>query len=241
MKVAIVGEGNVGNHLKRALKGATLINSRTLEGLDRGFDIVLLCVSDNAISSVAQKVNEHLPGYQGIVAHTSGSSDMDVLAPYFENFGVFYPLQTFSRDIEIKEYEKIPIFIEANTICNEEKLRSLAETRFTDIFLLSSEKRRKLHLASIFVCNFVNCLYGIGEDLIKEEEIPFEVLIPLIDETARKIEGKSPVESQTGPAKRGDTTTIARHTAILESKPEIKEIYTLLTNYISKHHASACK
>lgn len=236
MKIGIIGKGNVGTHLNNALSedasnNVCLINSRTFEGLEIDCDLLLICVKDDAIEGVAAEIARYIPDYQGTVAHTSGSVSMEILRSRFSNCGVLYPLQTFTKQRELN-YAEIPVFIEAQTEESENLLR-MAASSFTDkIYQADSEKRKALHVGAVLSCNFVNFLYGKAEEILKENGYDFSVLYPLIKETLERTRDKSPTETQTGPAARGDFNVINSHLEFLGDKPETERIYRLLTNSI---------
>lgn len=145
---------------------------------------------------------------------------------------VFYPLQTFSKDKEIS-FKDLPICIEAENHSDLRILKNLAESIQAKVYDVDSKQRQELHLAAVFVCNFVNHLYHIGHNICKEKNLPFDILRPLIKETVDKINFKEPKEAQTGPAKRNDQTTIDRHIRQLDD-PIYKELYRYLTTSIQK-------
>lgn len=193
-------------------------------------DLFLIAVSDSAIREVAASLD---PG-DAVVAHTSGSCGLNELPTNIRKKGVFYPLQTFTPGL-IFDYEKIPIFIEAENADTYEVLTSLASNLSESVYRSDSELRRKLHVAAVFVCNFVNDLYVTGESLMKASGLDFEVLKPLIEETTRKVlNNPSPLPLQTGPAVREDWPTIEKHMQMLERYPDLQTIYSLLTEHIIK-------
>lgn len=236
----IVGKGNVGSHLYKALRNicadAVLVDSRTLERLDASSKIIIIAVSDSGIPEVARSIYLRIPDFKGVVAHTAGSVGMNVLKPYFGHYGVFYPLQTFSREVDIVNFREIPVFIEGADSHSSESLMKLAHTVSNSVYEYSSDLRRKLHLASVFACNFVNAMYSIAEDILEEDSIPFETVHALIWMTARKVLSRSPEECQTGPAHRGDLEVIASHLDALATSPEIAGIYRSVTDYILKKY-----
>lgn len=240
MKLAIIGKGNVGSHLYKAFSDngveTYLLDSRSEKPIDYDPDIVLIAVSDKAILPVAESLKKRLQGHSAVVAHTSGSVGISVLESLFDNTGVFYPLQTFSRNIPIKNYSEIPVFIEANSKKSEEILIRLANIFSKKHYILDSNQRIKLHIASVVACNFVNALYGLAGDILKKSYIDFNVLVPLIKETASKIETCPPENCQTGPAARGDREIVEKHLSLLSDSPEAKEIYELLSTYLLKKH-----
>ena len=248
MKVAIVGKGNLGSHLFNAFgrseMAAESVDSRTLKGIRKDYDVILLAVADSSIGEVAYRLASRLKDYDGVVAHTAGSVSLEVLSPYFNGCGVFYPLQTFSKDIVLRNYREIPIFVEASDTSTQKKLTSIARRISDYVYELTSTRRKSLHLASVFVCNFVNALYGIGEDILRQADVPFDVVHALIRQTTEKAIHNSPSLCQTGPAKRGDMLVIESHLDALDNNPTLQEIYRLLTNYIlttNSNYASARK
>lgn len=228
ISIAIIGKGNVAFHLFKAFSKVknikvTQLNSRKEINIV-GFDIAIIAVSDNAITEVSKKVTDkHV-----LVVHTSGNTDIDALKNNGRK-GVFYPLQSFSKDKEVN-FNRIPFCLEAE---NEDDLIILEQLAFSigkKIYRINSQQRQRLHVSAVFVNNFTNHLFKIGHDICNEHNVPFEILHSLIQETAEKITHLSPEEAQTGPAKRNDTQTINNHLALLTN--EQKEIYKLLTQSI---------
>ena len=236
--IVIIGEGNVGIHLFNALKeksNVSIISSRNLDNISLKDCLCLICVKDDLISEIAKKLNTE----NCIIAHTSGSVPLSVLKPYSERTGVFYPLQTFSKNIEMS-YSDIPFFIEASDRETLNRLEKTARLISNNIYCADSIQRKNLHLSSVFACNFTNALLTVAEDILKENNIPLNVLIPLLRQTIKKIEQVSPYDAQTGPAKRNDWGTMNLHLQLLENKPEYKEIYTVISNLIMKQHNNEC-
>lgn len=227
-KLAIIGRGNVATHLANAFRcdmtmNITIVNPRTLEDMVWDADICLISVSDNAIPLVASALKD----FKGIIAHTSGSTPMSVLNICNKNYGVFYPLQTFSKDKHI-DYSRIPIFIEAANDFTKNALISLAGIMTQKVYEADSDKRSVLHLASVFACNYVNHLWSIADSILKDEGLNIEILYPLIEETVDKIHRCTPANAQTGPAIRSDSTTISHHINMLRSQPQLQNLYKIL-------------
>ena len=248
ISVVVIGSGNVANHLILAFcenKSIDLVQvysrktslfpdclpvskiTHDLSNLAQA-DVYIIAVSDNAIAEISSK----LPFENRLVVHTSGSMPIDILDKK-NHRGVFYPLQTFSKETKIK-FSQVPICIEATNDKDLETLHELASKVVKNTYTISSEQRKSLHVAAVFVCNFVNHLYKIGNDICVEKNVPFEILKPLIEETANKINFLSPSQAQTGPAKRNDTKTIEEHLNSLTNENQ-KEIYKLLTQSIINH------
>ena len=192
-------------------------------------DIYIIAVSDDAIPSFS----ESLPFTNKLVVHTSGSVSMGALSDRNRK-GVFYPLQTFSKNSDIF-FSEIPICIETSDESDISFLKTMGKCISNSVLEITSEKREKLHLSAVIVNNFVNYLYQVGNELLEEQSLPFDLLKPLILETANKIKNLTPIEAQTGPAKRNDKKTIEKHLHLLKDSPN-KEIYQNITNAILKKY-----
>lgn len=242
IKVILLGSGNVATHLFQAFSKATEVEvvqvfSRTIskdfpENIQTSdftqildADIYIICVSDNAIASVSNQLQFE----NRLVVHTSGSTDFEVLNSKNKR-GVFYPLQTFSKNKAI-DFREIPICLETENPSDYEVLEKLARSISNSVNKIDGKQRKALHVSAVFVCNFTNHLYQIGNEICKENNIPFQILQPLIEETAQKIKSLSPKEAQTGPAVRNDTKTIEKHIDFLTNENQ-KEIYKILTKSI---------
>lgn len=187
-------------------------------------DIFIIAVSDSAIENVSQQIQ--IPNQ--FVVHTSGTIPMSTIQQ--PRKGVMYMLQSFSKDKEL-DFSSIPFCIEANHTEDFQLLEKIAVSFSERVYKISSEQRKAIHLAAVFVNNFTNHLFTLGEDICKEYQVPFEILKPLILETANKIMHLSPFDAQTGPASRGDENTINQHLEML-TDPVKKEIYQLITKSI---------
>lgn len=195
-------------------------------------DLLIIAVSDDEIANVAEQLaNFNIP-----VAHTSGSVGIDALKPLGSDYGVFYPLQTFSKTKQV-DFRNLPFLVEGNSPGMAERLFGLASQMSNVVSELDSERRRKLHLAAVMVNNFSNHLFNLSADYLKKEDIPFSYLVPLIGETVSALQTKSPHEAQTGPAKRNDQETITRHIEMLKDDPELQQLYRLMSASISKKHS----
>ena len=253
LNVAIIGAGNLATRVALELhhKGVNIIQvySRTVtsaltlarmigcnyvtkpEKIITNADIYLISVSDMVVGDVLKNMNFN----NKLIAHTAGSIPMDDLKPYSKNIGVFYPLQTFSKYRDVN-FGRIPFCIEANSTKNEKLLMELASLISTDVRLINSEQRKQLHLAAVFVSNFVNHMYTVAGEIIAEKDLPFDILRPLISETASKIKVMTPRAAQTGPAVRNDRNVIDMHTEMLSKNPELKKIYSTLSDSIFEFH-----
>jgi predicted short-subunit dehydrogenase-like oxidoreductase (DUF2520 family) len=226
ISVLIVGDGNVANHLYNAFTKigdlkVTKINSRRLENIPTA-DITILAVSDDAIAEVSKNIQNNF------VVHTSGACNMNELKNKKQK-GVFYMLQTFSKNKSIN-FSVVPFCLEADNDNDYLLLEKLANLLGNRIYKIDSNQRKKLHVAAVFVNNFTNYMYTIGNEICDKNNIPFEILYPLIEETSNKIKSLSPNEAQTGPAVRHDEQTIKNHLNLLDKNQQ--EIYKLLTKSI---------
>ena len=252
MKVVIVGSGNVATHLSLALASLegieicqvyspTEAHAEILaERLNCDFvtdptqirkeaDVYLFALKDQALETVIRAV----PANNGLWLHTSGSMPMQVFAGYTERYGVLYPLQTFSKSREIS-FQGIPLFIECHREEDKNCLEDLARRLSGKVCELSSEKRRSLHLAAVFACNFTNHIYALAEEILAKEGLSRDYLFPLIDETAAKVHELPAQEAQTGPAIRYDENIINKHLGMLADDPDVQTLYRLLSQSIHK-------
>ncbi|MGK7389564.1 MAG: Rossmann-like and DUF2520 domain-containing protein [Candidatus Cyclobacteriaceae bacterium M2_1C_046] len=249
--VAFIGAGNVSWHLAPALdnigyavsevisrseKSASALlkrlyqahyyDSYDLSGLKA--DIIFLCIPDDAIEEIADLL---VVPEDKILLHTSGAKSIDCLSNRFHKSGVFYPLQTFSKSKKVN-FKDIPILVEGSDKIIEQQLLSMAKKLSKNVELVSSEKRKHVHLSAVFACNFSNHMMSISEDILNTHNLNIELLYPLISETINKALALGPKPAQTGPAKRHDLKTLDQHMKMLEADPELAEIYRLISQNI---------
>ena len=247
IKVVILGAGNVAAHLYENLAKSKEIDAiqlynRNLKSLDNFIgnktsnlsklieaDIYIIAVADDAISTLSNK----LPFKNKLVVHTSGSVSINGLNDKNRR-GVLYPLQSLSKNKEIN-FLNVPLCIEAENENDLILLERITRSISNFTFRINSTERSSLHLAAVFVNNFTNHMYEIGNKICAENNVPFDILLPLIEETYKKIDDISPLEAQTGPAIRNDKQTIERHLSQLNNNTH-KEIYKLLTKSIQQAH-----
>lgn len=247
LKVVIIGSGNVAQHLIKAFQDSkkvelaqayarhtqNLTHLLPAEKITNSFDAIveadvyIISVSDDAIAGVSSQ----LPFSDRFVVHTSGSVALEQL-DMKNHRGVFYPLQTFSKNKQV-DFTKIPLCLESEHENNYKIIEDMALAISPLLYAIDSKQRQALHVAAIFVNNFTNHLYAIGCEICSENNISFDILKPLIQETAAKIETLTPLEAQTGPAKRNDQKTILKHLDFLKDENQ-KAIYNLLTQSIQK-------
>jgi predicted short-subunit dehydrogenase-like oxidoreductase (DUF2520 family) len=170
-----------------------------------------------------------------LLVHCSGSLPLSTLKNFSKNTGVFYPLQTFSKNRNIS-FGEIPIFIESNSLQNEELLIQIGKEISSSVSVLNSEKRKILHISAVFACNFVNYFYTVASDILKSKDIPFDVLRPLILETAMKVQKMDPEDAQTGPAVRFDENLINDHLNELNEFSDYRQLYKSISKSIFEHY-----
>ncbi len=243
--IVLIGAGNVATQLGLALKEAKhtivqvyskrkssadslakLLNcesTNSSEKIIKTADIYIIAVNDDAITDVVKQLQLS----NQTVVHTSGSVEMNILKPSSKNYGVFYPLQTFSKNKKAK-FKTIPICLEANNTNTLKALQSLGKSISNNVQIINSEQRKFIHLAAVFACNFTNHFYSIASDILESKKLSLDILKPLIEETANKIKTNSPSTIQTGPAIRGDTKTMDNHLKLL-SNTEYKKLYKLMS------------
>jgi predicted short-subunit dehydrogenase-like oxidoreductase (DUF2520 family) len=256
-KATLIGAGKLAHHLglcltqqgvvvnqvfsrtrRKAQQLATLLKSKAtnhLEEIESGADLYIIAVSDSAIEIVAAALAKTIDPSKAFVVHTSGATPSLVLKPYFTHYGVFYPLQSFSMEKE-PDYNIIPICIDAKYKGDLKRLETLAKQISNKVFTIDDEQRAVLHIAAVFVNNFTNALYQSAADLVEAKNIPFDLLRPLLLETALKVQAHHPRDMQTGPAIRKDSSTIKKHLDFLKKEhPELFPLYLQLTQQLFPH------
>lgn len=251
MRITIIGSGNVATHLGAAFKNAghriIQVYSRQIDHaallayhlkaeaiadlgqIDPETDIFVISVKDDSIAEVAAALASH----QKLIVHTSGATSLDTLQQLTPNAGVFYPLQTFSKTKEL-DFSTVPLCVEGATEEITALLEEMAGTITRNIYRVSSDQRKILHLAAVFACNFPNYLYHVAQQLLADHQLDFNLLRPLIMETAEKVMVQEPGNVQTGPAVRHDVKTMDAHLSLITGNTGLQEIYQLLSQGIIK-------
>lgn len=248
IEVVIIGSGNVAQHLILAFAKSKKIDivqvfSRQKEAITHLLDsskitddwnnlaqadLYIIAVSDGVIAEVSSQI----PFTNKLVAHTSGSVAFTEINSKNRR-AVFYPLQTFTKDKPV-DFSQIPICIESENATDYQLLNTIGKTISDVVIAINSEQRKALHIAAVYVNNFVNYMYQIGNEICIKNNVEFEILKPLIQETAKKIMMLSPKEAQTGPAKRDDKQTIESHLVFLKDENH-RKIYKILTQSIQNN------
>ena len=252
-KIVIIGAGNLATNLGKALhaKGYCIsqVYSRTkssaeslagvlatdyvtdLEQVRNDADLYIVSLKDSAL---VELIPEIVSGRQNaLFIHTAGSVPMNIWEGNVPRYGVFYPMQTFSKSREV-DFKDIPVFLEAVNEADLGVLHEIASDLSSNVREATSEQRRYLHLSAVFACNFTNHMYALAETLLAKYNLPFDVMLPLIDETACKVHELSPVEAQTGPAVRYDENVIDKLLELLSDEPEMRELYEKISKNIYK-------
>ncbi len=194
-------------------------------------DIYIISVSDKAIPEVVEALPQLSPN--ALLLHTSGATPASVLAKAAKHYGVWYPMQTFTRGTSLN-VGQIPFFIEGNDEATELRIQTLSTKLSPLCYHAGTEERTRLHAAAVFACNFVNHLWAISEDILRQQGMSFDIMTPLIDETLRKALAIGPAKGQTGPALRHDQPTMDRHRQLLT--PEQRQLYDLLSDSIQRYY-----
>lgn len=253
-RIALFGAGNLAVNLAKALTlngyRISQVYSRTIESaswlanrlsasaitspsdFDHSADVIIFALNDNVLPQIIDQIE-----FTGQLAlHTSGSIPLDIFKGKADHYGVLYPLQTFSKSRTVKFHE-VPLFIEASSSKDLANLKMLAESIAAKVCIIDSVQRRQLHLAGVFVNNFVNHFYAVAAELVKKSGFTYEILKPIILETALKaVDSDNPSSVQTGPAVRMNKEIIEKHIEMLASKPDLQNLYTFATNSITTLH-----
>ena len=250
MEIVFVGAGRVATHLAKALHAGghriTAVYSRTMvsaealaaevnavptnliDALPQKADAFILSVKDSVLKDVISELKKGRE--QQTFLHTAGSIPMSVFGQH-QHCGVFYPMQTFSKEKSV-DFSRVHIFVEGSDAQSLDLARKLAETLSTHVHELTSSERRYLHLAAVFACNFSNHCYALSAQILEAHGLPFESMLPLIKETAEKVETVHPREAQTGPAARRDENVMDAQKALLTDNPQMQQIYEIMSKSI---------
>lgn len=256
MRISFIGAGRVAHHLAHALSqhhqiiqiysrsfepaqtlaaqvGATV--TVNISEINPEVDLVIIAVSDQMIVSVITEIHHQLT--DALIVHTSGSTDLEVLAKIHARAGVFYPLQTFSLDREIS-WADTPLFVEAKSEDDLVLLTALANQLSRRVYQYTSAQRLSLHLAAVFACNFSNYCYDMAQQIVDAQQVDFSLLYPLILETAHKAVQHDPKQMQTGPAMRGDQNILNMHQQMLQvaQREDLRKVYNLMSQQILQSH-----
>ena len=252
-RITLIGAGNVATHLGVALQQAgwetVQVYSRTsasaqelasrleigyttsLEELCTDADIYLVMVKDAVLQELIPSVVKGRE--KALFVHTAGSMPMGVWEGHAARHGVLYPMQTFSKVREV-DFASVSFFVEANGEAELALLKEMAAALSPKVYEATSSQRTYLHMAAVFACNFTNHMYALSARLLEKNGLPFDAMLPLIDETARKVHELHPLVAQTGPAVRGDENVMGKHLDMLMDEPDIKEIYKIISRSIQK-------
>lgn len=249
--IIIIGAGNVAKHLGTALKDigknigqvysrseasanllAVQLNAQPivdLKNLDPDADLYIISIPDSAVKSVVSNISLQ----NKMIVHTSGSLPIEILQKASSNFGVFYPLQSISKNVQLN-FREIPLCIEASNDETEQALINLAKQLSDHVQAINSEQRKVLHIAAVFANNFSNFMFNVSKDILAKHDLSFDLLKPILKTTFEKAATHDPFSVQTGPAVREDMNILKEHLQFLSNEPDYKEIYELITKLIIK-------
>jgi predicted short-subunit dehydrogenase-like oxidoreductase (DUF2520 family) len=235
MKIVLIGRGRLATNLERALLKAghevVSINSRTLENLPMEADAYIIAVKDSALKEVATAATKDRETQ--VFFHTAGSMPLSTFQGMTCHYGVIYPMQSFSKE-RLVDFEEIPIFVEASDEKTMVVARQLTGSISGHVYELSSDDRQYLHLAAVFACNFANHCYAMAAEILEQHGMSFDMMLPLIDETARKVHQLHPLDAQTGPAVRYDENVIRHQAQLLLDHPDMKDLYERMSLHIHR-------
>lgn len=254
-RISLIGSGRVAWQLAQALENAGhtieevwsrnrqnaarlvdhLYAARVHASLDFSHsraEVFIVSITDAAVGEVVESLM--LPP-DALLLHTSGALPLEVLAPAANSYGVFYPLQTFSKG-RMLDFSQVPFCLEASDKKSLKQLKRLGASLSSRLYELDGAKRRVLHVAAVFACNFTNHLLHISEEILEEQQIERELLHPLIAETVQKSMELGPASAQTGPAIREDRPVLEAHLQLLQQHPQWAELYYLLSEDIIRQH-----
>ena len=252
-RIVLIGAGNVATHLGLALKrngheimqiysrtevSASALSERlgapfttSMDEVFPGADIYVVSVKDAVLQDLLPSVVKGRKG--ALFVHTAGSIPMDVWKGVTNSYGGLYPMQTFSKSREV-DFNTVSFFVEALEKDDLQMLVDLASSLTPKVYKATSEQRMSLHVAAVFACNFTNHMYALSAGLLEKYGMPFDAMLPLIDETARKVHGLAPREAQTGPAVRRDENVMGKHAAMLADEPRLQELYRMISQSIQE-------
>ncbi|MCI0921632.1 Rossmann-like and DUF2520 domain-containing protein [Sphingobacterium rhinopitheci] len=251
MTIVILGAGNIATHYAQAFHAlgheirqiynrtsanakalADVVSSTAIDSLDELYldaDLYIIAISDDYISTVIEEMPNNI---KGIVVHTSGATPLSVLYR-FTNHGIIYPVQSLNKHIPY-DLAQIPFAIEGNTKEVELLLLSLMQKIAPKTFPCNSNQRLALHISAVFVNNFSNALFEVAHSILEKENLSFDLMKPIILETAMKVQKNPPRATQTGPATRNDQSTMATHLKFLSYSNTLSEIYQIMSDLIIK-------
>lgn len=259
MKIVIIGSGNLATQLSLAFKAVgkdvVQVFSRTeehakeladkigcnyttlTEDIRQDADVYIFSVKDDALSGLVASICHKRPN--GLFLHTAGSMPMAIFKCHATRYGVLYPMQTFSKNRKV-DFREIPCFVEGSDEEVLAEIHSMAASISDHVVDCDSEKRKKMHLAAVLACNLTNHCYRLAERLLESEQIDFQLFLPLIEETARKVKDMSPKDAQTGPMVRYDQNVMQMQMSML-SDERTREIYRLMAESIHEDHKSSSR
>ena len=249
----MVGAGNVASHLGKAFQRAGCevlqVYSRTeasalelagalattyttsLEDLRTNAHLYVVALKDAVLQELIPHIVKNNP--DAVFVHTAGSMPMQVWEGSARRYGVLYPMQTFSKAREV-DFTSVSFFVEATGKAELAVLKSMATSLSPKVYEATSAQRASLHMAAVFACNFANHMYALSARLLEKNGLPFDAMLPLIDETARKVHELHPQDAQTGPAVRRDANVMGKHLTMLADEPDLSEMYKIISDSIQK-------
>lgn len=249
MKIFLIGTGRMAYHLGHAMRkarhtivGITGRDPQKLADMSRFLEcpvirwnqewpeaeITVIATSDDAIAGMSARLGPS----KGLVMHTAGAVDLDVLSPH-EHRGVLWPVQTLSHGAPT-DLSDIPLMVDGNTAQAKETVLKLARSISKSVLQLTHAQRQRMHLAAAITSNLPVFLVREAQRLLRQENLPPDLLMPLWRTTAANVSAIGPEHALTGPARRGDTRSIHKHLDQLTHDPDLRRAYAQLSAMILK-------
>lgn len=240
-KISIIGTGNIATWFYNTFQSVSIqefqvqmVSGRDLSNLYTDADLYLFSVKDD----VYQEVIEKIPFKMNLAVHTAGSLSHEIFNRVSNHHGVIYPYQTITKNYSSDHSFLVPLCIDGNCSNTISQLLQLGKKISPLVEIIDEDQRKALHLAAVFACNFSNAMFDIGNKILEKNNIDWDFIIPLLEETVNKVKSISPEKAQTGPAKRGDVDLIQTHLESLKGSG-FEKIYQEITAYILKKHSNS--
>lgn len=215
--VRVIGPGRAGGSLLGALAASG--RWRAVEPLRRddpvrdaaqGVDLLVIATPDRAIADVAARIE---PVGTTVVAHLSGACGLDVLGRHPRR-GALHPLMT------LPDAERGAVLLRGAwfAIAGDELVGQVVAALGGRSFGVADEQRAVYHAAACVASNHVIALLAQVERLAVIAGVPYEAFFDIVRASVENSVEMGPRRALTGPAARGDTTTIERHLAALDHR-----------------------
>jgi predicted short-subunit dehydrogenase-like oxidoreductase (DUF2520 family) len=225
-RVAIVGNGRLGNALAPALRAGGVQVTGPLGRMQAPgeADAVLLCVPDGEIRAAADAVPDGLA-----VGHCSGATGLDVFGAR-DAFSL-HPLMTVTAEAEATRFAGAGAAVAGSSPAMLDLARSLAQRLGMHPIEIAPGDRTAYHAAASIASNFLVTLEAAAERLGATVGVDREDLLPLVRATVENWARLGGERALTGPVARGDERTVAaQRQAIAERAPDLLALFDTLVD-----------